>query len=75
MKSKNENQKKAQLYHEYRKNDMIKKNLEESLSDKVLEKDEMKKKLDNIISTNEFSKLQDVVIFQNTDGTYQLFNK
>ena len=35
----------------------------------------IEKKLNNIISTNEFSKLQDVVIFQNTDGTYQLFNK
>jgi hypothetical protein len=28
-----------------------------------------------MISTSEFSKLQDVVIFQDTNGTYSLFNK
>jgi hypothetical protein len=33
------------------------------------------RKLDNMISTSEFAKLQDVVIFQDTDGTYSLFNK
>lgn len=33
------------------------------------------KKLDRMISNSEFAKLQDVVIFQDTDGTYNLFNK
>ena len=33
------------------------------------------RKLDNIISNSEFAKLQDVVIFQDIDGTYNLFNK
>lgn len=33
------------------------------------------RKLDNMIATTEFAKLQDVVIFQDTDGTYSLFNK
>lgn len=35
----------------------------------------VEKKLDNLILTNEFSKLQDIVIFQDTDGSYNLFNK
>jgi hypothetical protein len=33
------------------------------------------RKLDNMLSTSEFAKLKDVVIFQDTDGTYNLFNK
>jgi hypothetical protein len=33
------------------------------------------RKLDNMIANSEFAKLQDVVIFQDTDGTYNLFNK
>jgi hypothetical protein len=33
------------------------------------------RKLNNMIATSEFAKLQDVVIFQDTDGTYSLFNK
>lgn len=33
------------------------------------------KKLDKMIKTSEFAKLQDVVIFKDTDGTYSLFNK
>lgn len=33
------------------------------------------KKLDRMIATSEFAKLQDVVIFQDNDGTYNLFNK
>lgn len=33
------------------------------------------RKLDNMISNSMFAKLQDVVIFQDTDGTYNLFNK
>jgi hypothetical protein len=33
------------------------------------------RKLDNMIKTSEFAKLQDVVIFQDTNGTYSLFNK
>jgi len=48
MKSKKENEKKAQLYHEFRKNDMIRKNLEDSLNDKVTEKEEISKKLETI---------------------------
>jgi len=48
MKSKKDNERKAQLYHEFRKNDMIRKNLEESLNDKVSEKSAMNKKLENI---------------------------
>jgi len=48
MKNKKDNEKKAQLYHEFRKNDMIRKNLEESLNDKVSEKNEINKKLENI---------------------------
>ena len=33
------------------------------------------RKLDNMIATSEFAKLQDVVIFKDIDGTYNLFNK
>ena len=33
------------------------------------------KKLDKMISNSEFAKLQDVVIFKDTDGTFNLFNK
>ena len=33
------------------------------------------KKLDKMISNSEFAKLQDVVIFKDTNGTYSLFNK
>ena len=33
------------------------------------------RKLDNMIATSEFAKLQDVVIFKDVDGTYNLFNK
>jgi hypothetical protein len=33
------------------------------------------RKLDHMISTSEFAKLQDVVIFRDIDGTYNLFNK
>ena len=33
------------------------------------------RKLDRLISNSEFAKLQDVVIFKDTDGTYSLFNK
>ncbi len=35
----------------------------------------VEKKLDNMIATSEFNKLQDIIIFQDTDGTYNLFNK
>lgn len=35
----------------------------------------IEKKLNNIIETSEFAKLQDVVIFKDIDGTYSLFNK
>ena len=48
IKSKKENEKKAQLYHEFRKNDMIRKNLEETLNSKVTEKDEMSKNISSI---------------------------
>ena len=33
------------------------------------------RKLDRMISNSEFAKLQDVVIFKDTDGTFNLFNK
>ena len=33
------------------------------------------RKLDKMILNSEFAKLQDVVIFKDTDGTYSLFNK
>lgn len=33
------------------------------------------RKLDSMIATSEFAKLQDVVIFKDIDGTYNLFNK
>ena len=55
MKNKKENEKKAQLYHEFRKNDMIRKNLEDSLTDKVSEKEEIAKKLEGI--SNEQTRL------------------
>ena len=45
MKSKKENEKKAQLYHEFRKNDMIRKNLEDSLTEKASEVEEITKQL------------------------------
>jgi len=45
MKSKKENEKKAQLYHEFRKNDMIRKNLEDSLTEKASEMEEITKQL------------------------------
>lgn len=35
----------------------------------------VEKKLNNIILSSESSKLQDVAIFQDIDGTYNLFNK
>jgi chromosome segregation ATPase len=47
MKKKKENEKKAQLYHEYRKFELINKNLDDSLNNKLSEKEEMKKKLEN----------------------------
>ena len=37
--------------------------------------DKIDRKLDKMIKTSEFAKLQDVVIFQDTNGTYSLFNK
>lgn len=33
------------------------------------------KKFDKMVSNSEFAKLRDVVIFQDTNGTYSLFNK
>jgi hypothetical protein len=33
------------------------------------------RKLDHMIATAEFAKLQDVVIFKDIDGTYNMFNK
>lgn len=33
------------------------------------------RKLDNMLTTSDFQKLLDVIIFQETDGTYNLFNK
>jgi hypothetical protein len=35
----------------------------------------IEKKLDKMILNSEFTKLQDVVIFKDVDGTYKLFNK
>jgi len=48
MKKKKENEKKAQLYHEYRKYELINKNLQDSLTNKQTEKDAINKKLENI---------------------------
>jgi len=50
MKGKKENEKKAQMFHEYRKYELINKNLQESLSSKVTEKDTIAKELENTTS-------------------------
>lgn len=42
---------------------------------KKIDVKKVEKRLDNIIATSEFSKLLDVVIFQDIDGSYNLFNK
>jgi hypothetical protein len=42
---------------------------------KKIDINKVEKRLDSIIATSEFSKLQDVIIFQDTDGAYKLFNK
>jgi len=47
MKKKNENEHKAKLYHEYRKNETVKKNIEDLISNKKKENMENKKKLEN----------------------------
>lgn len=62
MKNKRDNEKKAQLYHEFRKNDMIRKNLEESLNDKMSEKAEMNKKLENVKSQEMRQSLESEVL-------------
>jgi chromosome segregation ATPase len=49
MKKKKENEQKAQMFHEYRKYELINKNLQESLNNKIAEKEEIKKK---IVNTN-----------------------
>jgi hypothetical protein len=46
MKKKNENEHKAKLYHEYRKNETIKKNIEDLISNKKKENMENKKQLE-----------------------------
>jgi DNA repair exonuclease SbcCD ATPase subunit len=47
MKKKQENEQKAKLYHEYRKNETVKKNIEDLISNKKKENMENKKKLEN----------------------------
>lgn len=47
MKKKAENEKKAKLYDEFRKNELIKKNLEDSLNYKITEKESFSNKLKN----------------------------
>jgi hypothetical protein len=48
MKKKKENEQKAQMFHEYRKYELINKNLQDSLNNKIIEKEEMAKKIENI---------------------------
>jgi hypothetical protein len=55
MKKKNENEHKAKLYHEYRKNETIKKNVEDLISNKKKENIENKKKLENLSENKDVS--------------------
>ena len=48
MKKKKENEQKAQMFHEYRKYELINKNLQESLNNKLIEKEEISKNIENI---------------------------
>lgn len=47
MKAKKENEKKAQMFHEFRKYELINKNLQESLVNKTIEKEEIKKNMES----------------------------
>jgi len=55
MKKKKENEQKAQMFHEYRKYELINKNLEESLNNKKLEKEEITKTMDSISNETKLS--------------------
>lgn len=59
MKKYDENQTKAQLYHEFRKNLMIKKSLEENLENRITSINETENELVNITDKNERRKLKD----------------
>jgi hypothetical protein len=52
MKKKKENEQKAQMFHEYRKYELINKNLQDSLNNKIAEKEDISKTMLNI-SNNE----------------------
>lgn len=51
MKAKKDNEKKAQMFHEFRKYELINKNLQDSLVNKNNEKEEIKKNIENETST------------------------
>lgn len=42
---------------------------------KKIDFNRIEKKLDSILNTREFDRLQDITIFQEPDGSYKLFNK
>lgn len=65
MKGKKENEKKAQMFHEYRKYELINKNLEDSLSNKSIEKDELKKKLEDSNNENKLSYQEKLLELEN----------
>lgn len=65
MKGKKENEKKAQMFHEYRKYELINKNLEDSLSNKSIEKDELKKKLEESSNENKLSYQEKLLELEN----------
>lgn len=58
MKKKKENEQKAQMFHEYRKYELINKNLQDSLNNKITEKEEMAKKIENISNSEVKSSVQ-----------------
>ena len=59
MKKYEENQIKAKLYHEYRKNQMVKTSLEENLENRLKNMEEVNTELDNNTDKNERKKLKE----------------
>jgi len=61
MKKKKENEEKAKLYHEYRKYELINKNLQENLDTKFKDKEDMIKKLENTKSEDGKKSLEEEI--------------
>jgi hypothetical protein len=61
MKQYMENQEKAKIYHEFRKNDMIKKSLEENLVAKTSNLDETKSRIENAVTDAEKRSIEETI--------------